>query len=112
MLGRSPGPDVSSRHLVVYMKAAWDVILAAHREEVIINCPPAVQLCAMSATVANAQDLGDWIHEVGILHPVQRAAQDMYLGQESGWMTDGRRCKMEGAKRVQRRRCMGAAGRW
>ncbi len=33
-------------------------------EEVIINCPPQIQLCAMSATVANADDLGAWIDEV------------------------------------------------
>lgn len=36
-------------------------------EEVIINCPPHIQLCAMSATVANADDLGAWIDEVTIL---------------------------------------------
>ena len=33
-------------------------------EEVIINCPKHIQLCAMSATVANADALGGWIHEV------------------------------------------------
>lgn len=33
-------------------------------EEVIINCPKHIQLCAMSATVANADSLGGWIHEV------------------------------------------------
>ncbi len=33
-------------------------------EEVIINCPAHIQLCAMSATVANADDLGAWIDEV------------------------------------------------
>ena len=36
-------------------------------EEVIINCPAHIQLCAMSATVANADDLGAWIDEVKIL---------------------------------------------
>ncbi|KAG2495596.1 hypothetical protein HYH03_006196 [Edaphochlamys debaryana] len=30
-------------------------------EEVIINCPRHIQLLAMSATVANPKDLGDWI---------------------------------------------------
>ncbi|KAG2449071.1 hypothetical protein HYH02_005820 [Chlamydomonas schloesseri] len=30
-------------------------------EEVIINCPRHIQLLCMSATVANPQDLGDWI---------------------------------------------------
>lgn len=34
-------------------------------EEVIINCPKHIQLCAMSATVANADALGGWIDEVG-----------------------------------------------
>ena len=34
-------------------------------EEVIINCPKHIQLCAMSATVANADSLGGWINEVG-----------------------------------------------
>ncbi len=33
-------------------------------EEVIINCPKHIQLCAMSATVANADALGGWIDEV------------------------------------------------
>lgn len=32
-------------------------------EEVIINCPPAICLLAMSATVANAKDLGGWIDQ-------------------------------------------------
>ena len=33
-------------------------------EETIINCPPHVQLMAMSATVANPDDLGGWISQV------------------------------------------------
>ena len=33
-------------------------------EEVIINCPKHIQLCAMSATIANADALGSWIDEV------------------------------------------------
>jgi hypothetical protein len=33
-------------------------------EEVIINCPRHIQLLCMSATVANPQDLGDWIAKV------------------------------------------------
>ena len=33
-------------------------------EEVIINCSKHIQLCAMSATVANADALGGWIDEV------------------------------------------------
>ena len=32
-------------------------------EEVIISCPPAVRLLAMSATIANAKDLGGWIDQ-------------------------------------------------
>lgn len=32
-------------------------------EEVIINCPPHVQILAMSATIANADDLGAWINQ-------------------------------------------------
>lgn len=36
-------------------------------EEVIINCPPSMQICAMSATVANADDLGAWINEAMLL---------------------------------------------
>jgi superfamily II RNA helicase len=36
-------------------------------EEVIINCPQDIQLCAMSATIANADDLGAWIEEVKFL---------------------------------------------
>jgi superfamily II RNA helicase len=34
-------------------------------EEVIINCPKHIQLLAMSATVKNPDDLGDWISKVG-----------------------------------------------
>jgi superfamily II RNA helicase len=33
-------------------------------EEVIINCPPSIQLLAMSATVRNPADLGGWIGKV------------------------------------------------
>jgi len=33
-------------------------------EETIINCPPHIRLLAMSATIANAQDLGGWISQV------------------------------------------------
>ncbi|KAK9815169.1 hypothetical protein WJX73_009621 [Symbiochloris irregularis] len=33
-------------------------------EEVIINCPPHIQLLSMSATIANADDLGAWIKKV------------------------------------------------
>lgn len=33
-------------------------------EEVIINCPPSMQLLAMSATVRNPADLGGWIGKV------------------------------------------------
>lgn len=33
-------------------------------EEVIINCPKHVSILAMSATVKNPQDLGNWITEV------------------------------------------------
>ncbi len=33
-------------------------------EEVIINCPPSIQLLAMSATVRNPADLGGWISKV------------------------------------------------
>lgn len=32
-------------------------------EEVIINCPPEIRLLAMSATIANAKDLGGWIDQ-------------------------------------------------
>ena len=35
-------------------------------EETIINCPPHVQLMAMSATVANPDDLGGWIGQVPV----------------------------------------------
>ena len=33
-------------------------------EEVIINCPPHIQLLSMSATIANADALGAWIKKV------------------------------------------------
>ena len=33
-------------------------------EETIINCPPHIVLLAMSATIANADDLGGWISQV------------------------------------------------
>lgn len=33
-------------------------------EEIIINCPPHIQMLAMSATVANPDDLGSWITKV------------------------------------------------
>jgi superfamily II RNA helicase len=33
-------------------------------EESIIYCPPRIQLIALSATIANAQQLTDWMHEV------------------------------------------------
>lgn len=33
-------------------------------EETIINCPPHIRLLAMSATIANAHDLGGWISQV------------------------------------------------
>jgi superfamily II RNA helicase len=32
-------------------------------EETIINCPPHIRLLAMSATIANAHDLGGWISQ-------------------------------------------------
>lgn len=32
-------------------------------EEVIINCPPHIQLLCMSATVKNPDDLGNWISQ-------------------------------------------------
>ena len=32
-------------------------------EEVIINCPLEIRLLAMSATIANAKDLGGWIDQ-------------------------------------------------
>lgn len=38
-------------------------------EEVIINCPPHIQMLAMSATIANADDLGDWINKVAPCAP-------------------------------------------
>ena len=34
-------------------------------EEVIIHCPTTIQMLAMSATVANPEDLGAWIRKVG-----------------------------------------------
>ena len=33
-------------------------------EEIIINCPTHIQMLAMSATVANPDDLGSWITKV------------------------------------------------
>ena len=36
-------------------------------EEIIINCPSHIQMLAMSATVANPDDLGSWISKV--CHP-------------------------------------------
>lgn len=33
-------------------------------EEIIINCPPHIQMLSMSATVANPDDLGSWITKV------------------------------------------------
>lgn len=35
-------------------------------EETIINCPPHIRLLAMSATIANAHDLGGWISQAGL----------------------------------------------
>ena len=36
-------------------------------EEIIINCPAHIQMLAMSATVANPDDLGSWITKVLLL---------------------------------------------
>lgn len=35
-------------------------------EETIIYCPPEVRLVCLSATVANAEELADWIAQVGL----------------------------------------------
>jgi superfamily II RNA helicase len=37
-------------------------------EETIINCPPHIRLLAMSATIANAHDLGGWISQASRTH--------------------------------------------
>ena len=37
-------------------------------EETIINCPPHIRLLAMSATIANATDLGGWMSQVHAWH--------------------------------------------
>lgn len=55
-------------------------------EEVIIHCPTTIQMLAMSATVANPEDLGAWIRKVGPTHPTQAAghAKEFLLSGVSG----------------------------
>lgn len=43
-------------------------------EEIIINCPSHIQMLAMSATVANPDDLGSWITKV-TLHSTSSSAE-------------------------------------
>ena len=56
-------------------------------EEVIIHCPTTIQMLAMSATVANPEDLGAWIRKVGWGRPSQagcRACERSVRGPAMG----------------------------
>jgi hypothetical protein len=55
-------------------------------EEVIINCPKHIQLLAMSATVRNPEDLGDWISKVGRVDGVGDDCGVRHTGQEGIFM--------------------------
>lgn len=55
-------------------------------EEVIINCPPSIQLLAMSATVRNPADLGGWIGKV----VASTVAVAVFMLASGAWsMSDG-----------------------
>jgi ATP-dependent RNA helicase HelY len=61
-------------------------------EEIIINCPQAVPLVALSATVSNLQDMAAWISEthrpiVPIHHPVRPVPLQYFLVDPDGTIT-------------------------
>ena len=97
-------------------------------EEVIINCPKHIQLCAMSATVANADALGGWIDEVLSCSPGSWDAVEVFASpahllcgkvhiEDSVILSDietvsGQRSMMQAEPALALRRCMASARRW
>ncbi|HSB70508.1 MAG TPA: DEAD/DEAH box helicase [Candidatus Methylomirabilis sp.] len=58
-------------------------------EEIVINCPPTVQLVALSATVSNLQEIAAWISQVhrpvhAIFHPVRPVPLQHLLCHQDG----------------------------
>ncbi len=58
-------------------------------EEIVINCPAAIQLVALSATVSNIRDIAAWISEVhgpihAIYHPVRPVPLQYLLCYQDG----------------------------
>ncbi len=49
-------------------------------EEIVINCPPAVQLVALSATVSNVQEIAEWVGQVHRpIHPIAHVVRPVPL---------------------------------
>jgi ATP-dependent RNA helicase HelY len=58
-------------------------------EEIVINCPPTVQLVALSATVSNLREIAAWIGQVhrpihAIIHPVRPVPLQHLLCHQDG----------------------------
>ena len=58
-------------------------------EEVIINCPSHICMLAMSATIANAEELGGWITQV---KPLPSCSNDRLRQELSRTVTGQGRC--------------------
>ena len=72
-------------------------------EEIVINCPAAIQLVALSATVSNIRDIAAWIGEVhgpihAIYHPVRPVPLQYLLCHQ-----DGEIVPLEGPQRARAR---------
>lgn len=74
-------------------------------EEIVINCPPHVKLLAMSATVANPEEIGAWIGAVhGSCETVTTSFRPVPLQWWFAWE--------EGGERRRRRRRRGGGDSW
>ncbi len=70
-------------------------------EEIVINCPTAIQIVALSATVSNIQDIAAWMSEVhgpihAIYHPVRPVPLQYLLCHQ-----DGEIAPLEGPRRAR-----------
>lgn len=66
-------------------------------EEIIINCPPHMKLLAMSATVANPQEIGAWVQSVhGACETVQTSFRPVPLKWWFAWGQPDRRGALDG----------------